>query len=586
LSNGFMELVARRGLSFELSAYTYLYAAAAAGGFIIVMLLPIPGALKDTIVKSKQKKSRRQNAPVWQKMYLDILLTAASLYSIRLYTTSAYIQTLTDAGGVDAPIDPLLLIASALFVLGAGLFFLRIFPYLISGLYHIGKRIWSPALYSTLLSMVRTKENTQFLALFLIFSIGLGLFYATAARTINKFLEDRVRYEIGADIVLSENWPTQTINYRMSLSEDGSEVVLEQIITTDPFEFIDTTAPDVITQTQFREPPFERVMSLSGVEDATRVFTRNNARVSLRGTSFSAELMGIVPHEFGRVAWFRNGLLPHHINAYLNLMTVDPSAVFLSSSMQEHGFNIGDHVRIGWAEQSRSLDGTVYGFLDFWPSINPILSEGRGYTDFVVVNLDSLNRQMRMEPYSVWIRTDGYTSSADLYESINESDIRLATLHDTNQQIITTKNDPLLQGMNGTLTLGFIVTLCITFIGFLIYWILSIRSRLLQFGIFRAMGLSKMKIVSMLLWEQLFVSGSAILAGLGIGLLASRLFVPMLQLIYAPSEQTPPFMITISPSDYAAIFIAIGSMLITGLVVLSVMIRKLKVDQVLKLGED
>jgi len=40
------------------------------------------------------------------------------------------------------------------------------------------------------------------------------------------------------------------------------------------------------------------------------------------------------------------------------------------------------------------------------------------------------------------------------------------------------------------------------------------------------------------------------------------------------------------PSDYAALFWALGGMLVTGLTVLTAMIRRLKVDQVLKLGED
>ena len=43
------------------------------------------------------------------------------------------------------------------------------------------------------------------------------------------------------------------------------------------------------------------------------------------------------------------------------------------------------------------------------------------------------------------------------------------------QKIIESKNDPLLQGFNGMLTLGFIITMFVCVIGFLIYWILSIK---------------------------------------------------------------------------------------------------------------
>jgi len=595
LSNGFMELVSRKGIVFELSPVSYFYAALAAGGFILVMLAPIPRALKDTIVKSKQKKSRFQGAPLWQKLFLDVLLIAASLYSIRIYSTNVYIQSFTNSSGVDAPIDPMLLIASALFILGAGLLFLRIFPLITALFYHIFKRVLSPTLYSSLLSIVRTGTSSRFLALFLIFSIGLGLFYSTTARTINRFLDDRIRYDHGADIILSENWPTRNTHFTMSIGPDGN-IVYTQV-------YLDERAPGpppdgaIMTITEVREPPFERILDLEGVKDATKVFNRQGVRVSLRGRNVTTDLIGVIPHEFGRVAWFRNDLLPYKFNEYLNIMTSDPSAIFLSSGLKEFGFEVGDHVRIGWPTQSNMLDGTIYGFVDFWPSLNPIPRVTGNQTrssnanqqrqgQFVVANLNTIHKQMRIEPYTIWIKMEDGATSAALYESINESDIHLQWLRDTSQRLITSKNDPLLQGMNGTLTLGFIVILVITFIGFLVYWILSVRSRLLLFGIFRAMGLTKYKITSMLLWEQLFISGGAIAAGFGIGILASRLFVPMFQIIYTPHELVPPFLITFDRSDYNAIYIALGAMIITGLLVLAVIIKRLKVDQILKLGED
>ena len=38
------------------------------------------------------------------------------------------------------------------------------------------------------------------------------------------------------------------------------------------------------------------------------------------------------------------------------------------------------------------------------------------------------------------------------------------------------RNDPALEGTNGMLTLGFLVTMGVAFAGFLIYWVLSLRS--------------------------------------------------------------------------------------------------------------
>ena len=80
------------------------------------------------------------------------------------------------------------------------------------------------------------------------------------------------------------------------------------------------------------------------------------------------------------------------------------------------------------------------------------------------------------------------------------------TFTDTNADIIDLKNDPVFQATNGILTVGFIVVLVLAAAGFLIYWILSIRSRQLQFGIFRAMGMSMREVLGMLASEQLAAS--------------------------------------------------------------------------------
>lgn len=56
--------------------------------------------------------------------------------------------------------------------------------------------------------------------------------------------------------------------------------------------------------------------------------------------------------------------------------------------------------------------------------------------------------------------------------------------------------------MNGALTLGFVVIMLMTVIGFLIYWIISIRSRTLQFGVLRAMGVTFREVIATLGWNS------------------------------------------------------------------------------------
>jgi len=120
----------------------------------------------------------------------------------------------------------------------------------------------------------------------------------------------------------------------------------------------------------------------------------------------------------------------------------------------------------------------------------------------------------------------------------------------------------------------------------LIYWILSIQRRVLNFGIFRAIGLSKGKVIGMLACEQVLISGLSILMGVLSGMVSSKLFVPLLQIANNAEQQVPPFHVVTDPTDFARIAVMVLLMLTVGISVLGILTSKIKIAQVIKLGED
>jgi putative ABC transport system permease protein len=287
-------------------------------------------------------------------------------------------------------------------------------------------------------------------------------------------------------------------------------------------------------------------------------------------------------------------------------MTTSPDSVIVSSAFQELGYKVGDTVHYSWGKQSE-VDGIIYAFVDYWPSLNP-LDEDSKY--FVVADLDYVQANTMIEPYQYWIKRDGTTTTAEIYKDISDQQITLlgannmtdsfkrikanpmisltsdACLVDTSQQLIAKKNDALLQGTNGALTLGFMVTMAIAMIGFNIYWVLSIKNRELQFGILRAIGMTKKKVIGILVCEQVMISLVAVLMGVVIGSLTSQLYVPLLSMVYSSTEQVPPFTVVASRSDYFKIYGVITFMLATGFALLGVIVSRIKIAQAIKLGED
>ena len=144
----------------------------------------------------------------------------------------------------------------------------------------------------------------------------------------------------------------------------------------------------------------------------------------------------------------------------------------------------------------------------------------------------------------------------------------------------------MVQITNGMLTLSFLVVLTLCAIGFLIYWITSIRQRELLFGIYRAMGMSMKDIIKMLINEQVFCSLVAIFSGVISGLATSKIFISLITIAYSPESHCLKYQLYSSWIDMLRIGLVVTAMLAGCIFVLAKMLGRMKIAQALKLGED
>ncbi len=610
-SNGFLEFVNRKSLPISLTAEAFIYALAAVAVFFITTMVPIVPATKTSIVEHKQSKAKKRRFPLWEKLCIDFILIGGSVGWLIYYNDQQ--KKLIDSGMTDttATINPLMFIASTAFILGLGLFFIRVYPFLIRIISRIGRRVWSPAAYVSLNNIGRLAGGRErFLMIFLILTVSLGIFFANTARALNRNAEERVSYAVGADVTLAEKWENNKVSSTSPSQVQGGQLVH---VEETQEEEEDEDAPEV----SYVEPVFERFENLAGVKKAAKVFIKDKVKIqadkmkvtpivkdtgkksrddylndyqsSSRTHNYTntVKLMTIVPSDFSQVCWSTDRLLPTHINNYINALAEYNSGVILSSSFRDkYGLELGDTVNCSWGK-NEEFEVTVLAFVDYWPALNPYEQADDGsYKDFAVMDYDYVRVQTSVEPYQVWLDLEDGASTEELYQSISTAGIKPTELNVRSQNIISEKTDPMLQGMNGALTLGFIIIMIMCIIGFLIYWILSIRSRTLQFGILRAMGMTYGEIIAMIVYEQILVSGAAIFAAIFVGGGASDLFVPLFQSLYSASEQVPAFAVIPQRSDYLKLYIIIGAMLLTGFIVLGRLISHIKISQALKLGED
>ncbi len=405
--------------------------------------------------------------------------------------------------------------------------------------------------------------------LFLVMTIPIGLFSANTAQTVNQNLEDQVRYEASADIVLQQFWER---DIPIELTQAG--------------QFIQEEDRRDNLRILYYEPEMSHIRDWPGIKQVSRVFTKNRVNVSnsaVPGRNGETRLMGIDTNTLGETAFFSSSLLSpnRHWFESLNVMAGQTSAAMISRELaDELQVQPGGYISLDWP-MTQQAHFVVYDIIDYWPSWNPNTNPY-----LVVGNLSYIQNSMAIEPYHLWISLEDDADRTQLMKKFEEERVRLNSFHDVQVDLLNIRNDAYITGLNGSLTLGFLIALVITFIGFLLYWILSLRARTLQYGVFRAIGMSTRQLFTMLFWEQILTTGMAVILGVVVGKITSILFIPFLQNSLGNHGQLLPFRIIFDRGDELLVYVFAGILLIIGLSILSWMISKIRIHQAIKLGED
>ncbi len=559
-TRSFMEFSTARNLNVEYTKDVFIYVTTAAVLCILIMTIPAIRRSSVSIVNLKQKKAEKKHA-WWEKIFLDVILIGISVYGY--YTASRAETGVTEDILKGQSMDPLIYISSSLMLVGLGLLFIRLQPVLVKLIYVIGKRFWKPASYISFMENSKNGRKEQFIMLFMILSISLGMLHSVIARTILTNARDDADYLSGADLIVKEVWKDNS--YAV---EDSGETFM------------------------YFEPDFERFTELSSVESATKVLLDNKGFVKGKG-GVTVTLLGINTKEFGETTDLPAGLGEKDFRVYLNELAVEERGCLVSSSFRdERGLNIGDNITFQNSE-GKQMYCRILDFFDYWPGFTPSASytdeAGNLYTTsnfMIVTHYGLLNQNWGLTPYEVWMKLKDGCDTSEFYKWVIDEKILLTKFVDRNAELDKVTVDPLLQGTNGILTMGYLITMLLCAAGYLIYWIMFIRSREMVFGILRAGGMHKGEVFHLLINEQLFAGGFAIASGILIGKFTSNLFVPVLQAAYSVSNQVLPMKFVTEKEDMLKLYGVIIGVVLFCLLVLIGIVRRMNVAKALKLGEE
>ena len=396
---------------------------------------------------------------------------------------------------------------------------------------------------------------------------------ASLAETLDQHLYDQTYYQAGADMRLRELGESTETADGIGASFGGAD------------NDADATAEEEEQGPQWLFLPVSEHLKVPGVQAAARV-GRYKASTRLSGGSQSGEFIGIDRIDFPLVAFWRQDFAPDSLGALMNALALAPNGVLVHDDfLRQHSLGLGDTFRVTVRTygQVSALDLKVAGGFDLFPTWYPTEEE---YETLFVGNLDYLFNQAGGQfPYDVWLETDSDVDYELIVDSVRGLGLEVLDWRAPLIEASEEQRRPERQGLFGVLSVGFIAAALLTVLGFLLYAFFSFRSRFIELGVLRAIGLSPGQMTVFLAWELAFLILVGLVAGTGLGTWVSSLFIPYLQVGTGPSAQIPPFVVEIAWPAIFRIYILFGLLFVVALGGLAVLLLRIKIFQAVKLGE-
>ena len=542
-ASGFLSFGGGLPIRLAPTAQGYASALIAAALCLLVGLVPALQLAGRSLLQLKGEQARQGRGPLWQRFFLDLVALAVALYGLFILNRQGPVTS--GAGTAAIADDPLIGLAPLLFTVAVTMMIIRVLPWMARAGLLLLARLASPPLHVALQSIARAPRQPMRLVGLCTLTLTLGVFAATVAGIERQNLADRELYAAGAQLRLEE--------------------LLGQ--------------PQVSRGQETDTLPLAEHLQLPGVQAATQALrfetSGNITNATSNGTNVN--LLGVDPRTAQGVMWFRPDFADLSFGQLLAIIArPEPAAIVSDSFLAATGLHQGDPFSVGLAN-GRTLQARVAASAHYFPSLDP------RQLPFVVTNLDYLRAQSgNPGPNEVWLRTPANQAIVDRLVALTENWPRQVVAHQGVTPAFSARDTPLTAGIYGVVSVGFLIAIVLSLLGFFAYAYLSLQRRLTEFAILRALGLSAGQLRRLLLFEQFFLLGAGIAGGIFAGVLTTRLFLPYLPIA---TNTVPPFLITmpwLTVGEFVLVVLAVFAAVLSAH---STMLLKLQLGRVLRLGE-
>jgi putative ABC transport system permease protein len=545
----------------------------AIGLAIAAQIIATIAASGSTIVNYKQEQARETTKPFWQRIWLDVLLFIPAAYGFYILREQGTLLIGGDPLSASDPFqNPLLFLLPALFAFSLTLFFIRIFPWLMTAISRLLVYTDSVSVLLAVRQLARAPRFYFMPLILLVLTSSLAVFTASLALTLDLHLFDASLYNVGADVSISG----------AGLAYEPSSVFGIPVTSDEP---------KVQESNRAIFLPMSEYLAFPGVEAAARV-GRYDAQARVGDRNTQGVYIGVDRADFIQAAFWRSDFANTHAGELMNALAQSPEAVLVSHQFaRANGLRPGDYIRIEvkLPEGRLELNAQIVGFFDYFPTW---YEEDDGA--LFVGNLETLFLQTGGDlPYEVWLRTTGAPDTAALDDALTERNLLTWRFDEPYTAIAAEQSRPERQGMFGLLSVGFVASALLTVLGFFMYFLFSFRRRMVSLGILRAVGLSSKQMRLFVAFEMAFLILCGLTLGTGLGAVINRLFIPYLQIgnstasnvFTASAAATPPYLVELAWQAVFQIYVLFALLFIAALFVLAALLRRMNIFEAIKLGE-
>lgn len=506
-SASFLTFTSRTPLPVSLDGFSLPLAILALAVSLLARLWPAIQVARQSVVTEEREWARPPRGPAWYRYYLDLLLIAPTYYLYTLMAKQGNLANLVVDRPEDLYRDPLLVLIPALFIVTASLMAMRLFALLMRVLDFVaGLPAWF-TIHLTLRQLGRQSHDYIQPTLLVIVSLALGVYTLSMAASLDRWLVDRMYYQVGADMSFT---PKPMI--------EGTTIIDGNWIP----------GPDA-----FRTIP--GVIAAARVADFT-VRVNSGSRNELAG-----RFMAIDRTEFPQVAYYRPDFASESLGSLMNRLALTSDGILVSNSvLKKYELHTGDQITMVVSASSlrATVQFTIVGTYDYFPTV---------YEDSrptLIGNLEFLSSQFGFTvPHNIWLKLEpGMPVETVMKAFPGALGITSQSILDSQALIAAEQGKTERVGIFGTLSIGFLAAAVMAILGLLIYSYASLRDRVYRFGVLNAVGVSRRQIMTQLILEYAFLVLFGVLVGAAIGNIASQLFIPFFRFTGEKGIPLPPLL--------------------------------------------